>query len=302
MKIARIIVSCLLAVLSTAIMSYISMATPIGPWIAPTLVLAATIIFRFIPTTTYSTDIALVTFAGSIGGIAATGIGFSFPTVYFLDPELFAWWLARPVYFCALLFGLTMSAGGIGILIADLFEKKLVEEQKLAFPVGALVHKMIAAQQQIRKSYELLAGIVTTTLFCIVQDRWMQIPKAFVLCSPRTCAWLAVPALSLDLSPMLWAIGFVTGHVIAIPLAIGVLSKICLLDPINHTWFTTVSTFDFILAFASGMVLIGAVTGMISTPKRFFMQQKICSVHGQPTRRIGKLSVRTVHCGPCSCS
>ena len=90
MLIITIIVSIALSLFSTVVMSYISMATPIGPWIAPTLVLLATILFKvFLRNSTYSQNIALATAAGSVGGILATAFGFSFPTLYFLDPTLF---------------------------------------------------------------------------------------------------------------------------------------------------------------------------------------------------------------------
>ena len=95
-----VVVGCLLAVFSTAVMGYISMATPIGPWIAPTLVLFASVIFKLIYSNKSSgKNIVLATATGSIGGILAVACGFSFPTLYFLDKSLFNSWLASPVFF-----------------------------------------------------------------------------------------------------------------------------------------------------------------------------------------------------------
>ena len=76
------VIAVFLSLLSTAAMSYSSMATPIGPWIGPTLVLCAMLIFSIIGRGATSTNLALVTSAGSVGGILATAVGFSFPTLY----------------------------------------------------------------------------------------------------------------------------------------------------------------------------------------------------------------------------
>ena len=72
---AIIVVSILLSIFSTAVMCYISMATPIGPWIAPTLVLCALLLFNLFTRRVTSTALALATSAGSIGGIMATAVG-----------------------------------------------------------------------------------------------------------------------------------------------------------------------------------------------------------------------------------
>lgn len=112
MNTLTIIVSFLLSVFSTAVMSYIAMATPIGPWIAPTLVLLALVLMRILGTRgSLDTRIAYATTSGSVGGILATACGFSFPAIYFIDPALFAGWMARPVYFCTSLGLLSALAG-----------------------------------------------------------------------------------------------------------------------------------------------------------------------------------------------
>src|SRR5437870_3123187 len=101
-------------------MSYIAMATPIGPWIASTLVLIAMLVFwvrnAFMRThMNASNQIALVTVSGSVGGILATAIGFSYPTLFFIDPITFNAWMSRPFYFCAILTAFSLVAGWFGI-------------------------------------------------------------------------------------------------------------------------------------------------------------------------------------------
>jgi hypothetical protein len=292
MKIITLAVSLLLSVFSTVIMSYITMATPIGPWIAPTLVLFATIIFKvgstlFYKKRSFEREIALATAAGSVGGILATGFGFSFPAIFFLNAPLFAQWMSSPFYFASFISVLACAAGAFGLWIADMFQDRFIVEQQLPFPIGELVYKMIAAQNQLRKAYELLVGFLGAVLFSIAQDgiafckNWVPtcvtksiIPKSIILFNGIRKGALAIPALSFDLFPFYWAIGFVTGHVIMIPLAVGALSKILVVDTINYWWFPAISSMDFLLAFASGMVLSGTITGMLNTPKTLFKGMK----------------------------
>jgi hypothetical protein len=288
------IIAIMLSVFSTAVMSYIAMATPIGPWIAPTLVLIALLIFKLVMrSAVLSTDaqqsesagsqtrgsansgaqaIVLVTVAGSIGGILATGIGFSFPTLYFADPELFNFWLSRPAYFISMLGGISCAAGFFGFLLANIFEYKVIEQENLPFPISVLIHKMIAAGNNLRKAYELIAGFLGTIIFCFFQEGagFFQgvLPKSIQLMpSLLACGVVRIPAITFDLWPMLWAIGFITGHVIAVPLAVGALARIALVDPLNALWFCNISAIEFSFAFCSGMVLFGALESLIRMPR-----------------------------------
>lgn len=271
MPIVTIAISVILSIFSTAVMCYISMATPIGPWIAPTLVLGALFLFRLVQQKISSESIALAVSAGSIGGILATAVGFSFPTIYFLDPPLFKAWLQQPLFFVVMLGALALGAGWLGFFIANLIERKLIVEEQLAFPVGQLVYKMIAAQSQIKKSVELIRGFFITIVFCIFQDGFFFIrgiiPKTVRLFPALSLGSLYIPAIPLDIWPMLWAIGFVTGHVIVLPLLVGALSKIVIINPLNVIIFPAISSMDFILAFCSGMVLSGAFFGFVGMPQ-----------------------------------
>ncbi len=255
---------------STAIMSYISMATPIGPWIAPTVVLAALLLLKIIAYKHQSEVLGLIVAGSSVGGIVATASGFSYPTLYFLDPVLFAHWMAHPLYFVTILSALAFIAGAFGIIAANLFEYSLIVEQELSFPIGQLVYKMITAGNQVKKAIELMIGFVGTAFFCLFQDGFgfipALIPRTFALIHTTSIGIVVIPRITFDLWPILWAIGFVTGHVIALPLAVGALLKIGLIDPIHVTWFSSLSSIEFVLAFCSGMVLYGAIISFITLP------------------------------------
>ena len=151
-----IITTLLLSCFSTAVLSYISMAVMLGPWIDSTIVLLATMIFTVLlhhfSALLRQQAIACVTVGASIGGILATACGFAFPTLYFLDKPLFMSWLAHPWYFVLVMGLLSLCAGAFGFLLANLFEKQLLHTEKLPFPIGELSYKMIAAQHNMKKA------------------------------------------------------------------------------------------------------------------------------------------------------
>lgn len=272
MNVLTVVVSGVLSVFSTAVMSYIAMATPIGPWIAPTLVLLALVIFRLVGVRAgFESKLAYVTTAGSVGGILATACGFSFPAIYFLDQPLFCAWLAQPWYFCTVITLLSFLAGWFGVWIANIMEHRLIVQEQLAFPIGQLIEKMIVAQNQVRKAYELLIGFMGTAVFCVLQDGVRSFkgifPKTLTLVPSTTWSMVTIPQINFDLWPLLWAIGFVTGHVVAVPLAAGAFIKFFFMEPINRIWFAELPSMEFVLAFCSGLVLAGALVGLIETPK-----------------------------------
>jgi hypothetical protein len=278
MTLLLIILTIIFSCFSTAVMSYISMATPIGPWIAPTLVLLGSICLRVLcikRNTMYSQSLALITAGGSVGGIIATAVGFSFPTLFFLDPETFAAWMHNPFFFCAVLTMLSLSAGGLGMLIANIFETTLLETEELPFPIGQLVYKMIAAQNQARKAFELVIGFLSTILFALLQGSFgllpVYVPASLMVVGSHTYGKVVVPSIILrtDLLPMLLAIGFITGHVVALPLAAGMFSKMFIMEPLNALWFKNISNSDFVLAFCSGMVVVGALQSFFALPDLF---------------------------------
>ncbi len=259
---------------ATAILSYISMAVMIGPWIESTIVLLATIVFglfaRIVASQTRSKLIALVTAGSSVGGIIATACGFAFPTLYFLDAELFTSWLSSPFYFSTIMAGLTLCAGALGLLLANLFEHSLIVTEQLPFPIGELSFKMISAQNNARKAWELATGFAVSLTYGIF-GKLMQLPSSLALTAARPLGWLEIPALKLPTLelPMLWSIGFVTGHVIAIPLGVGILSKIFITSPLHSNYFSHLKSMDFILAFGSGMMVYGAFMSVFELPRLF---------------------------------
>jgi hypothetical protein len=292
-----IAISFILSVFSTAVMMYISMATPIGPWIAPTVVLCAMLIGKMLHQSIHGRSTLYITSASSVGGILATGIGFSLPTLYFLDPALFMVRMAHPFSFVMYVAGIAGAAGFFGLLLANAFEQSLLVDQNLAFPIGQLVHKMIVAGNQIRKAYEMILGFFSTTIFCLLQDGFAYcagvIPKAVTVVSKMNFGVVHIPGIQFDLWPMVWAIGFITGHVIAVPLGVGALLKIFFVDPVNELFFADFSSIEFVFVLCSGMALFSVVHSCMGLPKLFKQLASYCSSYKTAvthTRIFGNLN------------
>ena len=275
MILLAVFLTIMLSLFATAILSYISMAVMIGPWIEPTIVLVATLISAFFLRKIYEKEhnqaIALVTSGASIGGILATACGFSFPTLYFLDPELFTSWLQSPLYFVSFMAGLSFIAGAFGFLVAQFFEYDLLVTEKMEFPVGQIVYRMIFAQNQIKKAIELAAGFFLTFFYGVFQTFSGYIPRVLVLIQTHVMTFFTIPAVKLPMLelPMLWSIGFITGHLIALPLLVGIFSKIFIMSPLHTYYFPHLGNEMFSLAFGGGMIAYGTLIGFLSLPKSF---------------------------------
>ena len=298
MSIITIILSIILSFFSTSVMSYVALATPIGPWIAPTLVFIGLLLSKFFARMSTS-GIAYAVSAGSIGGILATACAFSFPTIYFLDPVTFNTWMQSPLFFSGLLGCFSFLAGSFGLLVADYAEKTLIDTQNLSFPIGQLINKMIAAQNQIKKAYELMIGFCVSAFFLFLQGgialSQAIVPKVITLVQPVQFLIFSLPRMvvNLDTAPMIWAIGFVTGHVIAIPLAAGAFANIFFLNPVQRSFFSYLSAMEFTLAFCSGIVLYITAMSVVTMPKQIIggIKKWISSVrflrHAQDERGKG---------------
>ena len=265
-----IVLSLLLSLFSTAVMSYISMATPLGPWIAPTLVLIGMAFLRLAHKhMNVSEEIVLSVVAGSIGGILGTASGFAFPTLYFLDKPLFMSWINQPFLFVAVLFCLCFFPGWLGIWLANYFEHSLIVTEELPFPVGSMVYKVIVSQTgRIKRSYDLFVGFWSSMIFCALHSGVCSIkgiiPAALTVLPAFSIGVVQMPALSLSLMPMLWAIGFVGGLTMISSLFAGSIAKIVIVDPLRVLYFAQVDSIEFTLAFCSGMVVAGVLFSFVT--------------------------------------
>ena len=270
MNYKTIIWTIVLSIFSSSVITYVALATPIGPWIGPTLALFSLVFFARLCNNQEAIIYAVA--GGSIGGIMATAISFSFPTFYFLDATAFTTLLGDPFSFVSFLALLCCVAGLFGIHLAYQFHHALLEQQQLAFPIGQLVYKIIDSAQS-DKTRQLVAGLATGFGYAVLQTK---IFFGNYLIAPTVQVWqkttfllFSFPALRLDLviMPMLLSIGFIAGAMITVPLLVGTFAKIFITDPAHSFYFNYLSVADFTFAFCAGIVLSGAFSGIARFPK-----------------------------------
>lgn len=268
----NIVMIILFSLFSTAILSYISMAVALGPWMESTIVLLASLVM-VIAARTWSIaqrneSLVYITAGASVGSMVATGCAFAFPTLYFLDAAWFTSIFSNFWHFFILMAGISLLAGGLAIVLANIFEKKLIEQDALSFPVGELAYKLITAQNNLQKAVQLGVGFLLSSFYCI--GMWLLgFAKRIMLVPPITYKYIKFCGFSLPLVelPMLWAIGFIAGHVIAVPLLVGLLINILILTPAHGCYFSYLNPLDFNVAFASGIVVYGALMSLLDLPK-----------------------------------
>ena len=274
MNLFIILPSIFFALFSSSILSYISMSTMVGPWIAPVLVLIGGIILKLrrIPQekSVMNQEIALMQTAGSVGGLIAIGIGFTLPTLFFLDPVFFNDWLKYPLHFCSFIGVSCFIAGGLGLWLARIWADKLINKEKLAFPVGDLIYETISSQSQTKQTKSMFAGFFSTIGICFLRDGFLKfkgiIPQVIYLFRSFVGKEIAIA-----IWPTVWAVGFIVGIKIVTPLFIGMLSRYIIVFPLNSlSFFSNINKDTFLMAFCSGLVVSEFVLGNLKYPVIFF--------------------------------
>jgi hypothetical protein len=252
-------------------MTYVSLAAPIGPWIEPTVILLGTLLIRllFLPLrAVQSRALAYAAAAAGIAGITATACAFAFPTLFFVSPTTFAYLLAHPVKLSAVVGGTSLVAGLFSLTAAELYSSRTSASRWLSFPTGMLSAQMIRAQSNVRQALSLCYGLLTAAGIMAAEIA-LKIPLHCKILAARATKYFVLPAVSLDLlsAPLFLAVGYVTGHVIAAPLLVGVISKITILDNLMPLFIASTSA-DRLLAFCTGLVLYGALMSFARWPKQ----------------------------------
>ncbi|MBM3887272.1 hypothetical protein FJ364_05065 [Candidatus Dependentiae bacterium] len=270
-----LLVGTILSVLASAVLLYISIATMIGPWIAPTLVLISSVLFSYLSKRNEHTPLHLIMISAlaSGGGIVAVGIGFSLPMLYFLAPAAFNHLMISPSHFIIRLGGTVLLAGAFGIFLGKFFSKILLKKDDLAFPISSITHQIATAQSHKDDSRNLFKGVLSTLLLCFLRDGFYSF-KGFFAKEITLFSTALTGPLIFSLWPTLWAIGFTVGLSSTIPLFIGLVARHLILQPINyHSLFLPFSLFaplkeeSFITAFCSGMIVSEIILASLFHPK-----------------------------------
>ncbi len=285
MGVLLIILSIVLTWFACAVLSYVSIATMVGPWVAPSLVLITAVFMKIGRKKRKEEDIhqkiALVQTVGSVGGLIATAVGFTFPTLYFLDAKLFNQWMETPLAFFALIGSACIAAGGLGLWLARSFANRMVIKEQLAFPVSDLISETIVASSGREKIMQLLKGFSLTGIICFFRDglkvgKFLQIRPIMPTKNFFLFKTFLGKHLHFSIIPMFWAVGYIAGPAIVMPLLIGLISKYVIVYPlVNYAHllpfrlFAPTTTMGFVMALCAGLAISEALLGVLKWPKMF---------------------------------
>lgn len=258
----------LFACAAAAILLYVSLTTGIGPWIAPTLVLGASVLMNLFrigsscANTSASSDsrerdfIVTTQAVGSVGGSIATALGFSLPTLAFLEPDLFAQHLATPLGFTFWVAGITFAAGLLGRSIASNVGPALLADHTVRFPVSEAIFQTIKSHTDAIQRRLLLLGLGISTLFTTLTEGVGTL-KPLIARSYALFPSLLGHAVEFEIAPFFWSIGYLAGLKIALPLAAGMLSKYIVIAPLQG-YFSAMTEADLVMSFCTGVVVTQA--------------------------------------------
>lgn len=252
------LLSIVLSFLSACMMAYNAMAIQIAPWVAPVVAITIMIVLlQMVQRKWFKEHVVIAIAAGSLGGMVGMCVGLSWPTLYFLQPDVFATWMQSPLTFSGMIFALVFSAGSLAFVITHLLRYHLIIKQEMNFPMSLLVHNIIYAQQKTQSFTLMIHGLM-------LSSSW------------NVFTWVARMPLQAYLSqlhtiPVFLSIGFVAGQTIAIPLLVGMFSRIFMLSSVQQKFFYFEKESSFILTFATGMLFAIIATTLFDMIKDLYL-------------------------------
>ncbi len=264
------VVSAFFAILASVVLLYISIASGIGPWVAPVIVLAVSPLARFFSwgENTFSQYLARVQVAGAHVGLLAVAVGFTLPTYFFVNQAYFMQLITQsPLYSAACIGLFVLIWGVVGTIIGNVFAHHFLQDSTLKIPVADLIKTTIDASHEKGELSKLLEGMGIGGVFCALKS-WLLSKSASSLMQLSFLPQVGVMGASVApaISPTLWAVGFIAGPTMALALFIGLASKYFVFNPI----FTVISDWrpmleltseQYFVAISSGLVIADLVVG-----------------------------------------
>ncbi len=201
--------------LASLTMAYTSMSISVGPWISPAIILICNLLFfkfRIIHTekNQKAQTLSLLQISPSLAGLVSVAIGFTLPTLYFLNKNIFLGMVEKPQLFLAMLATTTLFSCLWGFFIANLFLTSLTDSEDLEFPIPKLFLQIISELGQKVETF-FFKGFLTSIGSLGLMD-FMR--------------GLQMVSTSSILYPSMISIGFAMGYKIIKALAFGFALKL----------------------------------------------------------------------------
>lgn len=237
------LLSVFFSVISTGMMSYLAMNTQLGPWVAPVFVVVCMVLLLPLFNAQWFKEHVVVTIAaGSVGGMVGICLGLTVPSFYFLHRTLFESWLLHPVLFAFVISTFVLCAGAYAFLLSYVLRHFFLVQANYRFPMSQLVYDVIYVREQKEARVFMIIGLCLSMVWsCILMVSQFA---------------LAVYTAQINMIPLLMSVGFVAGKVMALPVLLGLITRVFVLDTVHRYIPNALSDQAFLITFCSGMILV----------------------------------------------
>ena len=231
--------------ISVFLMSYMTMNTELGPWVAPLFIVMCTMFaIPLLSRRLFAKYATIMIAAGSIGGMVGMCLGLSIPSFYFVHKAEFLMMMARPLHFAGLISMFVLCAGAFAFVLAYLLKDHLIIEKKLPFPMVKLLHDIISIDSKSSMSSGhrlMLSGLGLVSVFNMLTMMARPVLHVF--------------RAQIHIIPFMMTAGFVAGRLTLIPVCIGVGTRILAFQFVHHQFFASMHEIEFLITFCSGILL-----------------------------------------------
>ena len=188
----------------------------------------------------------------SAGAMVAGGLAFTLPGLWIANPEAEMSFISIAM--------IAATGAMLGILFTSLFRKKLIEEDKLPYPMGIAAYKTLIAGKEGKGAPLLFSSMGFSAIFTFLRDKVMLFPSTLTLFKGGA----AIPPLYLWVSPMALSIGAIIGPSLAIMWFLGSILGYYVITPIGLKagFFETMAQADLFRSNLGLGLMIGTGAGV----------------------------------------
>lgn len=244
-------------------LTYTSMAISIGPWITPTIILISNFLLFKLQLIKNQDEanktnfLTLIQIIPSQAAIISVAIGFTLPTLYYLEPKAYAYAISHPSFFYLILTGLTFLAASWGVLVGKKITNQFTQDQNLKFPLPDLFFNTIA-DHKAYGSFFVIGNLISF----------------FAMAAQRIILFISSSGLVTFFSPGMVAIGFMIGGSVLLPFAFGQILKIIVFPNLTYFFKNAVSSSTIIFGTFSSYMFCEMFFELFCQAKKFFLNSK----------------------------
>ena len=201
------------SIFSTGMMGYLAMSTELGPWIAPIFIVVVMVFVRsFLHEKIASKYMIAIVTSASLGGMIGMCLGLSFPSFFFMHQKIFKVWLQSPIYFSLVVIAFIVAASVYAFLLGYILRHYFLVETERKFPMSQLVYDVLYTDKPQEVKTLAMVGVAIS----LIINRIIAFSR-----------FLSTTQLAhFNMYPLLASIGFISGQAVAIPVLIGLVTRV----------------------------------------------------------------------------